>query len=68
MKLTREKEEDRQVFLRIELEPDEVDKALQQSYRRLVRRANIPGFRKGKAPPAVLERYIGKDSVLEDAN
>ena len=67
MKVTREKEENCQVFLRIELEPAEVEKSLEQSYRRLVRKANIPGFRKGKAPRAVLERFIGRGSLLEDA-
>jgi trigger factor len=67
MKVTKEKEENCQVFLRIELEPAEVEKSLGQSYRRLVAKANIPGFRRGKAPRAVLERYIGKDSLLEDA-
>jgi len=67
MKVTREKEEDRQVFLRIELEKSEVDKALEQAYHRLVKQANIPGFRQGKAPRAVLERYVGKDGLLEDA-
>ena len=40
---------------------------MEESYRRLVRNANIPGFRKGKAPRVVLERYIGRDSLLEDA-
>lgn len=67
MKVTREKEEDRQIFLRIELEQSEVDKALEQAYRRLVKKANIPGFRQGKAPREVLERYIGKDGLLEEA-
>jgi len=67
MKVTREKEEERQVFLRIELEKPEVDKALEQAYRRLVNKANIPGFRQGKAPRAVLERHVGKDGLLEDA-
>jgi trigger factor len=67
MKATREKEEDRQVFLRIELEQPEVDKALEQAYRRLVKQVKIPGFRQGKAPRAVLERYIGKEGLLEDA-
>jgi trigger factor len=67
MKVTREKEEDRQVFLRIELEQTEVDKSLEQSYRRLVKQVKIPGFRQGKAPRAVLERYTGKDGLLEDA-
>jgi len=67
VKVTREKEEDCQVFLTIELEPAEVEEALEQSYKRLAKRANIPGFRKGKAPRAVLERHLGKDRLLEDA-
>jgi trigger factor len=67
LKVTREKEEERQVFLRIELEQNEVDKSLEQSYRRLVKQVNIPGFRQGKAPRGVLERHIGKDGLLEDA-
>jgi trigger factor len=67
VKVTREKTENSQAFLRIEMEPAEVEESLEQSYRRLVKKANIPGFRKGKAPRAVLERYIGRDSLLEDA-
>ena len=67
MKVTREKEEDRQVFLRIELEQSQVDQALEQSYRHLVKKANIPGFRQGKAPRAILEGYIGKESLFQDA-
>jgi len=67
VKVTREKTENSQAFLRIEMEPAEVEEAMEQSYQRLAKKANIPGFRKGKAPRAVLERYIGKDSLLEDA-
>jgi trigger factor len=67
MKVTKEKEENRQVFLRVEVEPAEMEKHLEESYRQLVDRANIPGFRKGKASREVLERHIGKDGLLEDA-
>jgi len=67
VKVTREKTENSQVFLSIELEPDEVEEFLEQSYHRLVRRTNVPGFRKGKVPRAILERYIGKESLLDDA-
>jgi trigger factor len=67
VKVTRDKTENSQAFLRIEMEPAEVEEAMEQSYQRLAKKANIPGFRKGKAPRAVLERYIGKDSLLEDA-
>ncbi len=67
MKVTNEKTENRQVFLTVEMEPAEVDKSLEKSYHRLVQKTNIPGFRKGKAPRAVLERHIGKESLFEDA-
>ena len=50
MKVAREKEENCQVFLRVEMEPAEVEEYLKESYHHLVKRANIPGFRKGKAP------------------
>ncbi len=67
MKVTREKTENSQAFLTIEMEPTEVEKSLEVAYHHLVGRANIPGFRKGKAPRAVLERYLGKEALLEDA-
>jgi trigger factor len=67
MKVTREKEENCQVFLNIEMEPAEMETALDEAYHRLAQKAEVPGFRRGKAPRAVLERHIGKDRVLEDA-
>lgn len=67
MKVTKEKTENSQVFLTVELEQAEMEESLEASYRRLVQKANIPGFRKGKAPRRILERYLGKESVLEDA-
>ena len=67
MKVTNEKTENRQAFLTIEMEPAEVEASLEKSYHRLVGKANIPGFRKGKAPREILERHIGKESLLEDA-
>ena len=67
MKVTREKTENRQAFLTIEMEAPEVEESLTASYQRLAKRADIPGFRKGKAPRALLERYMNSDSVLEDA-
>ena len=67
MKVTRDKTENCQVFLTMEMEPSEIEVALQKSYSRLVKRANVPGFRKGKAPRAVLERYLGKEALFDDA-
>ena len=67
MKVTNEKTEDHQAFLTIEMEPEEIEESLAASYKRLVKKANIPGFRKGKAPREVMERYMGKEHILEDA-
>jgi trigger factor len=67
MKVTREKEENRQLTLNIEMEAAEMQTELDLAYHRLAQRTEIPGFRKGKAPREVLERHSGKDRLLEDA-
>ena len=67
MKVTNEKTENCQAFLTIEMEPAEIEESLEKSYHRLVKKTGVPGFRKGKAPRAILERYLGKESLLEDA-
>ena len=67
MKVTKDKVENRQVFLTVEMEPAEVEESLEEAYRRLVKKTTVPGFRKGKAPRVMLERYLGKESLFEDA-
>ena len=67
MKITQDKIEARQAYLTIEMEPAEVEEGLKKAYSRLVQKAKIPGFRKGKVPRPILEQYIGKEALLEDA-
>jgi trigger factor len=67
VKVSKEKEENRQVFLKVEMEPAEVEKYLEESYHYLVKKTSIPGFRKGKASREVLERHIGKEGLFEEA-
>jgi len=67
MKLNSEKLGNGQVSLNVEAEVDEMEKALDETYHRLVSKASISGFRKGKAPRAVLEQHIGKDALLSEA-
>lgn len=55
------------VALKIELTPQEVDAALDRTYKQLVQRVTIPGFRKGKAPRAVVERMVGAEYFLHEA-
>ena len=66
MKVTVENLPRREVVLSIEAEPDDVERYRQRAYQSLVQRAKIPGFRKGKAPLVMLERYLGKGALLEE--
>ena len=44
-----------------------MSKALEGAYRSLGQRVSIPGFRRGKTPREVLERYVGKEALLNEA-
>lgn len=44
-----------------------MERSLERAYRRLVQRVEIPGFRKGKAPRAMLERHLGRHRLLHEA-
>lgn len=67
MKVSTEKTENRQVVLEIGAEPEEVERSLDGAFKRLAQRAQVPGFRKGKAPRDMLERHIGRGALLEEA-
>jgi trigger factor len=67
LKVTKEKEENRQAFLTIEMEPAEMETGMQHAYERVVQKTSVPGFRKGKAPRAVVERHVGRSRLLEEA-
>jgi trigger factor len=66
VKVTSQTLENRQVELTIEVEDERVQQALHQAARRIADRANIPGFRKGKAPYEVVVRALGQDAVFEE--
>jgi trigger factor len=53
--------------LEIDVPEDEVARAMDQAYAHLVRRVQIPGFRPGKAPRAILERHVGTEALREEA-
>ena len=43
------------------------DKAEMEAYKKNAKSINVPGFRKGKAPKAIIERLYGKGIFFEDA-
>src|SRR3982074_1547095 len=40
---------------------------MDDAYRRLAGRVDVPGFRRGKAPRSMVERMIGRDRIVEEA-
>src|SRR4051794_38969414 len=49
-----------------EVPPDELERSMQRTARQLGANMRIPGFRKGKVPPPVVIRRIGRDAVLDE--
>lgn len=62
-----EKMEGNRVKLEIEVAAPDVDTALAKSYRQVVKKINLPGFRKGKVPRRILESRFGPEILHEDA-
>lgn len=62
-----EKLEKNTVQLEITVPAENFQEALKKSYNKNVGKYNIPGFRKGKAPMAVIEKYYGVGVFYEDA-
>lgn len=55
------------VKLTIEIDKEAFDAAVLKSYKKNVKQIAIPGFRKGKAPKNIIERYYGEGVFYEDA-
>ena len=45
----------------------ELKPSLDAAYQRIAKQVNIPGFRKGKVPPPVIDRQVGRGAVLDEA-
>ena len=68
MKLLKcEKTEKSMYELEIGVEKEVFEAAIEKVYRKQVKNINIPGFRKGKAPRAIIEKMYGKGVFFEDA-
>jgi trigger factor len=67
VKVAAQEIEQSQVVLDIEVEDERLERAVDQAYKRIVQRINVPGFRKGKAPRALVERMVGREALVEDA-
>ena len=56
-----------EVKLEVTIEASKFDEAIKKVYFKSAKYFNIPGFRKGKAPMQIVEKYYGKEIFYEDA-
>ena len=68
MKVTTEKKPRSILELTVELDKEQIEKALDRAARRMSQKYNIPGFRKGKAPRFIIENYFGREALFEEAS
>ena len=56
-----------EVKIEVTVEASKFDEAIKKVYFQSAKYFNIPGFRKGKAPIQIVEKYYGKEIFYEDA-
>ena len=66
MKVSVEKLPTSEAVLEVDVTWDELEKASEKAYRKLVQKVDIQGFRRGKAPRALLERRLGKEYIYQE--
>ena len=53
--------------LTVEVPFEELKPSLDAAYKKIAQQINVPGFRKGKVPPAIIDRQVGRGAVLDEA-
>ena len=53
--------------LTVEVPFEELKPSLDAAYKKIAQQINVPGFRKGKVPPMVIDRQVGRGAVLDEA-
>jgi len=55
------------VKLSIEVAADEMKPSIDAAYKRIAAAINVPGFRKGKVPQAIIDQRVGREAVIDEA-
>lgn len=55
------------VKLTVHVTPEELKPSIDHAYKHIADQINIPGFRKGKVPPAIVDQRVGRPEVLNHA-
>jgi trigger factor len=67
VKTTVEKLSPTRAKLTIAVTPDELKPSIDHAYSHIAESVNIPGFRKGKVPPQLIDQRVGRQEVLNHA-
>ena len=67
MTTTFEKLSSNKVKLGFTVEPEKFEEGIKKAYLKMVKKINIPGFRRGKAPMKVIEAHYGPEVFYEEA-
>lgn len=67
MKANVEALEGNKVKLTVEVDESEIDKAVDEAFKKIARQVQIPGFRLGKAPRRLIEARVGADAARAQA-
>jgi trigger factor len=53
--------------LTVEVPFEELKPSLDAAYKQIAKQINVPGFRRGKVPPQVIDKQVGRGAVLSEA-
>ncbi|MGF1504390.1 MAG: trigger factor family protein, partial [Anaerolineae bacterium] len=67
MQIEREDLPNRQVKLTVTPDDERVQKEMKAAAKRISKRYDIQGFRRGKAPYRIIAQYFGEEAILEEA-
>ncbi|MCE7793460.1 trigger factor [Salipaludibacillus sp. CUR1] len=62
-----EKKEGNSGVLTVEVNSERVDSALDEAFKKVVKKVNVPGFRKGRVPRPIFEQRFGVEALYQDA-
>ncbi|GIG21773.1 trigger factor [Cellulomonas chitinilytica] len=67
MKSAVETVEPTKVKLTVEVTYDELKPSIEHAYQHIAEQVTVPGFRKGKVPPRIIDQRVGRPAVIEHA-
>ncbi|TQL04655.1 trigger factor [Cellulomonas sp. SLBN-39] len=67
MKSAVETLEPTKVKLSVEVTYDELKPSIEHAYQHIAEQVTVPGFRKGKVPPRIIDQRVGRPAVIEHA-